>query len=79
MTSDAPTLLRIVAGGEPTAEEVAALVAALAAAAAPSGAAPVAASAWTDRRGQLRRPLAPAPGAWRASGRVPGTRTRADW
>jgi hypothetical protein len=55
--------LRVVAGGEPTDEELAALVAVLSAR--PAGAAP--------ERQALRRSLPP----WVASGLVKGTRTKA--
>jgi Acyl-CoA carboxylase epsilon subunit len=63
--------LRVVRG-EPTAEEIAALVAALTTAHAPrAGAAPGGrshrGSLWADRSRLVRRPLAPGPGAWRAS------------
>jgi hypothetical protein len=66
---DAP-LLRIVHGGEPTAEEVAALVAAVSAVSAGQPAAPVAAGrrrgGWSDRSSGLRRSLRAGVGAWRA-------------
>lgn len=71
-------LLRVVRGN-PTPEELAALVTVLAARAAggseeePS----TAVSPWTGRELSLRQPLRHGPGAWRASGLVPGTRTRA--
>ncbi|KWX02426.1 acyl-CoA carboxylase subunit epsilon [Carbonactinospora thermoautotrophica] len=61
--------LRVVRG-EPTAEELAAVVVVLQArAAAAAGAAAPAEppSAWRDRSRYVRRPLAPGPGAWRAS------------
>jgi hypothetical protein len=63
MTEDSRPMLRVVAGGEPTAEELAALVAVLGTRqdAAPSEAQP------------LRRPLP----RWVASALVKGTRTRA--
>ncbi|MCW2903590.1 MAG: hypothetical protein JWO67_5855 [Streptosporangiaceae bacterium] len=57
--------------GEPTAEEVAALVAVLTArsrAARRDGRRPVRrTSVWADRSRQVRAPLTPGPGAWRAS------------
>jgi hypothetical protein len=67
---DETPLLRVVHGGEPTAEEVAALVAAVqlrqAASADPAAAPP---SRWASRRDLLRRPLASGPGAWLAGAR----------
>lgn len=74
--------LRVIRG-TPTAEELAALVTVLAAAA--GGAVPAAegsrarGAGWRDHRAMLRRGIPPGPGAWAASGRAPGTRTRADW
>jgi hypothetical protein len=64
-------LLRIVAGGEPTDEEVAALVAAFAVVGArrPTGDA-AGRSRWAARDRALRRPLVRGPGAWRASARL---------
>jgi hypothetical protein len=71
-----PPMLRVVHGGEPTSEEIAALVVALESRrASPTG--PAQRSAWSDRAGSLRRPLARGADAWRTSGRVPGVRTRA--
>jgi hypothetical protein len=66
-------LLRVVHGGEPTPEEVAALVAAVQLRrAAQATAAEIPVSRWASRRALLRRPLAPGPGAWAASaGRHP--------
>jgi hypothetical protein len=68
---DSRPLLRVIAGGDPTDEEVAALVAAFAVVAA--RAAPELGSAggsrWASRQQALRRPLHPGPGAWRASAR----------
>lgn len=69
-TGDDRPLLRVIRGGEPTAEELAALVTAVAAAAAAVDAdddPPP--SRWNDRRAQLRRPLHPGPGAWVAAAR----------
>jgi hypothetical protein len=63
MTEETRPLLRVIAGGEPTDEELAALVAVLSAR--PSGEAP--------EPQPLRRPLP----AWVASGLVKGTRTKA--
>ncbi|HVV75603.1 MAG TPA: acyl-CoA carboxylase subunit epsilon [Mycobacteriales bacterium] len=64
MTDDAKKpMLRVIAGGEPSDEELAALVAVLSAR--PAGAAP--------KPQPLRRPLPP----WVASGLVKGTRTKA--
>ena len=65
-----PPLLRVVHGGEPSPEEVAALVAAIQlrrAATAPP--AEIRASRWASRRALLRSPLASGPGAWVASAR----------
>ena len=64
-------MLRIVGGGPPTAEELAAVIAALTSRA---QAAPAAAkrSRWNDRGGALRRPLSHGPGAWQASARAAG-------
>lgn len=76
MTGSAGTMLRVVRG-EPDAEELAALVAVLAArspgAAAgpgvgPGDGEPQHRSRWAARSELVRRPLAPGPGAWRASG-----------
>jgi len=65
-------ILRVVAGGEPTAEEVAALVVALATHAHVDQPVPTP-SAWLNRRGSLRRPLPHGVDAWRLSAR-PGVR-----
>jgi len=60
-------LLRVVGGGTPTDEELAAVVAAVITlrrgddVEAPDG------SRWADRGRLLRRPVHPGPGAWRAS------------
>jgi hypothetical protein len=66
-------LLQVVRG-DATPEEIAALVAVLlvrsADAEAPGPARSVARS-WSDRSGQIRRPLSPGPGAWRRSA-LPG-------
>ena len=63
-------LLRVIAGGEPTAEEVAALVAAVASMTATTEQTRAAnKSRWADRAAALRRPLHPGPGAWQASAR----------
>jgi hypothetical protein len=70
---DDQPLLRVVRG-DATPEEIAALVAVLltrsADAEAPGPARSVSGS-WADRSRLLRRPLSPAPGAWRRSG-LPG-------
>ncbi len=64
-------LLRVVRG-DASAEEIAALVAVLLSRPAEDGAPPAPArSAWSDRGGQLRRPVFPGPGAWRRSA-LPG-------
>jgi hypothetical protein len=68
-------LLRIVKG-DPTPEEIAALVAVLTARA--SAAKEEETSSRNDYSYGLRRPLRVGPGAWVASGRVPGTRTKAE-
>jgi hypothetical protein len=68
-----PPLLRVVRG-DATPEEIAALVAVLLARSAdaeapgPTRSVP---NAWSDRSRQLRRPLSPAPDAWRRSA-LPG-------
>ncbi len=72
-------LLRVVRA-DPSPEELAALVAVLAAAGRAAPAAPAGGRArgdWADHAAALRRPLAAGPGAWRAVGNVPGTRTKA--
>jgi hypothetical protein len=63
-----PTL-RVIHGGEPTAEEIAALTAGLAVVAARSRQAQTRAvgSHWASHERALRKPLVPGPGAWRAS------------
>lgn len=77
MTSEQPPagrpLLRVVRG-DPSPEELAAVVAVLAARASAGSATPPPAppNGW-------RRPLDRGPGAWRQSGLVKGTRTRASW
>jgi hypothetical protein len=68
-----PPLLRVVRG-DATAEDIAALVAVLLARSADAetpGQARSVNNAWSDRSRQLRRPLSPAPGAWRRSA-LPG-------
>jgi hypothetical protein len=72
-------LLRVVRG-EPTTEELAALVAVVAmraAAAEAEASPPPAPSPWSARAAGLRQAPHPGPGAWRATGGIPGTRTRA--
>jgi hypothetical protein len=61
--------LRLVRG-DATPEEIAAVLAVLAAASGDAGAepAPRHTSRWASHERRLRRPLAPGPGAWRASG-----------
>ena len=63
-------VLRVVAGGEPTAEEMAALVlavTAVTAAASRSGVDPSRRrGGWADRSSGLRRPLRAGVGAWRS-------------
>lgn len=69
--------LRIVGGGEPTAEELAALTIAVAAAPAaraagtqPAGEPGRRRGGWADRSAGLRRPLRAGAGAWRHSARL---------
>ena len=62
-----PPLLRVVRGGEPTDEELAALIAAVATAAVTTDEQEPAPSQWAARADRLRRPLRPGPGAWKAS------------
>jgi hypothetical protein len=69
-----PPLLRVVRG-DATAEEIAALVAVLVTRSADAGASGPARSvsgSWSDRSGQIRRPLSSGPGAWRRSALPPG-------
>ena len=69
-TDQAPTrpVLRVVRG-DAGAEELAALVAVLAAAGgAPEEPPAPVRSRWAAREALVRRPVAPGPGAWRASG-----------
>lgn len=66
-----PPLLRVVRGGEPTDEELAALVTAVATVVAAAGRQKPVPSRWAARATQLRRPLHPGAGAWKASG-LPG-------
>jgi hypothetical protein len=64
---DRPTL-RVIRG-DASPEEIAALLAVVSArAAAPAAEEPEVRSAWADRASLMRRPPAPGPGAWRASG-----------
>jgi Acyl-CoA carboxylase epsilon subunit len=67
-------LLRVVRG-DATPDEIAALAAVLLAGRAAQGEAPrprrSVKNSWSDRSRQLRRPLYPAPGAWRGSA-LPG-------
>ena len=69
MSSAEAPLLRVIRGGEPTAEELAALVAAITTATATAESEPPRRSRWNDRAGHLRRPLHPGPGAWVAAAR----------
>ena len=72
MVTDADRPVLRVVRGDATPEEIAALVAVLMMRAAPDDARPARApSAWADRSRLLRRPLHPAPGAWRRSA-LPG-------
>ncbi|MFL6239985.1 MAG: acyl-CoA carboxylase subunit epsilon [Actinomycetes bacterium] len=71
-------MLRVVKG-DPTPEELAAVVAVVTARAA-AGVDPAATSGpRLDLAYGLRKPLLIGPGAWVASGWVPGTRTKASW
>jgi hypothetical protein len=76
----AAPLLRVI-NGEPTDEDLAALVAVVAARAAggASEADTEPRSGWVDRNTLVGRTPVVGPGAWTASGRIPGARTRADW
>ena len=71
-TEEAPRPVLRVVRGDADAEELAALVAVLAAAGGAGGAAgqppAPARSRWAAREMLVRRPVAPGPGAWRASG-----------
>jgi len=71
MTQDTPVLLRVVGGGEPTAEELAAIVVALTSRTIGKQPAPVR-SRWADRGAAVRRPLQHGRGAWKASARSAG-------
>jgi hypothetical protein len=64
-------VLRVIGGGDPNDEEVAALVAAFAVVTARTGTrtAPASGSRWASRERGMRRPLHPGPGAWRGSAR----------
>jgi hypothetical protein len=73
-----PPLLRVVRGN-PTPEELAAVTAVIAARSVATETAKVAVSDWADPSGAHRRSVPVGPGAWAASGRTPGVRTRADW
>lgn len=71
MSDDVRPVLRVIAGGRPTDEEVAALVAAFAVVTSrtKTGSDGAVGSRWASRHQALRRPLHPGPGAWRASAR----------
>ena len=64
---DTAPVLRVVGGGTPTAEELAALVVVLARPRAATPA-PRSESVWADRAVMLRRPLRHGPGMWRRGG-----------
>ena len=68
MTDEARPVLRVVAGGTPTDEELAALVVVVTRAATGADEPPVPRSAWADRTAMLRRPLRHGPGRWRRFG-----------
>jgi hypothetical protein len=78
-TSTDPTkpILRVVKG-DPTPEEVAALVAVLTSRAVAAEHATTTCG-YADPVARLRTSVAVGRGAWVASGRVPGTRTKASW
>ncbi|HET6818456.1 MAG TPA: acyl-CoA carboxylase subunit epsilon [Mycobacteriales bacterium] len=65
---DAP-MLRVVHGGDPGPEALAALVVAVSARAVSTAEPPRRRSGWADRGAMLRRPLEHGPGRWVASGR----------
>jgi hypothetical protein len=66
----AQPVLRVVHGGELSAEELVALtVAVVARGAATEEVRDAPTSRWADRRGRLRQPLHPGPGRWVASAR----------
>jgi acyl-CoA carboxylase epsilon subunit len=68
MSSEDQPTLRVIRG-DAGPEEIAALLAVVSArSAAPAAEEPTVRSAWTDRASLMRRPSAPGPGAWRASG-----------
>ena len=74
-----PPLLRVVRG-DPTPEELAALTTVIAArASAQSPAEEPTTGGWADPAHGLRTPVRVGVGAWAASGRASGVRTRADW
>jgi hypothetical protein len=70
IAEERPTL-RVVAGGEPAPDELAALVVAVASAGAPAARTDDPAGrnrgGWADRSGGLRRPLRAGAGGWRAA------------
>jgi len=68
-SNEARAVLRIVRG-EPTDDEVAALVTVVAALAARTAGTtpPASRSQWRNRARNIRPPIGPGPGAWRASG-----------
>ena len=68
---EARPFLRVVRGGEPTAEETAALVTALSLVAARGRSGDERPpSQWASRQAALRQPLHPGPGSWVASARA---------
>ncbi|HET7310540.1 MAG TPA: acyl-CoA carboxylase subunit epsilon [Mycobacteriales bacterium] len=69
--ADVP-LLRVVHGGDPGPEALAALVVALSSVHAPTDQAAPRRSGWADRRAMLRHPLDHGPGRWVASSRPAG-------
>jgi len=70
-SGDVPTLV-VLHGGEPDADEVAALVVALGTVASATSRAQPRVSGWADRRALLRKPLPHGPGRWVASARSSG-------
>ncbi len=71
-------LLHVVKG-DPTPEEIAALVAVISARAAAVSETATTVPAYADPAAGHRYPLRVGPGAWVASGRSPGVRTKAAW
>jgi hypothetical protein len=77
MSGDSAPFLRVVKG-DPSPEEIAAVVAVLSARAAAVEGSERSTSAYADPVAGHRRPMRVGPGAWVASGWLPGTRTKAE-